>query len=113
MVANFLASACHNGDGLPFDEFAHGVYATQRQYRVAHGGFNQHSQVTSGRHLQHDTAYGYAQYVFGLILHGKALEGIGRRANRSEEHTSELQSLMRISYAVFCLKKQTKQKQDK
>src|SRR3546814_78974 len=29
----------------------------------------------------------------------------GGRANRSEEHTSELQSLMRISYAVFCLKK--------
>src|SRR3546814_1839488 len=28
------------------------------------------------------------------------------RALRSEEHTSELQSLMRISYAVFCLKKQ-------
>src|SRR3546814_10580050 len=27
-----------------------------------------------------------------------------RRADRSEEHTSELQSLMRISYAVFCLK---------
>src|SRR3546814_4711142 len=29
------------------------------------------------------------------------------RAQRSEEHTSELQSLMRISYAVFCLKKKT------
>src|SRR3546814_1778575 len=29
---------------------------------------------------------------------------------RSEEHTSELQSLMRISYAVFCLKKKTKNK---
>src|SRR3546814_8883895 len=29
------------------------------------------------------------------------------RAVRSEEHTSELQSLMRISYAVFCLKKKT------
>src|SRR3546814_3719638 len=29
---------------------------------------------------------------------------------RSEEHTSELQSLMRISYAVFCLKKKTKKK---
>src|SRR3546814_6281658 len=29
-----------------------------------------------------------------------------RRTTRSEEHTSELQSLMRISYAVFCLKKQ-------
>src|SRR3546814_1547726 len=31
------------------------------------------------------------------------------RKKRSEEHTSELQSLMRISYAVFCLKKTTKQ----
>src|SRR3546814_5970444 len=30
--------------------------------------------------------------------------------NRSEEHTSELQSLMRISYAVFCLKKKIKYK---
>src|SRR3546814_2423814 len=31
-----------------------------------------------------------------------------RATRRSEEHTSELQSLMRISYAVFCLKKKTK-----
>src|SRR3546814_2694752 len=39
---------------------------------------------------------------------------VGRQAveridNRSEEHTSELQSLMRISYAVFCLKKKKKE----
>src|SRR3546814_7063989 len=34
-------------------------------------------------------------------------------ARRSEEHTSELQSLMRISYAVFCLKKKNKHKTDK
>src|SRR3546814_7575853 len=33
---------------------------------------------------------------------------IGKKG-RSEEHTSELQSLMRISYAVFCLKKKTNQ----
>src|SRR3546814_1796020 len=32
---------------------------------------------------------------------------------RSEEHTSELQSLMRISYAVFCLKKKTEYKKSK
>src|SRR3546814_3446608 len=32
-------------------------------------------------------------------------------AHRSEEHTSELQSLMRISYAVFCLKKKNQQQQ--
>src|SRR3546814_4502268 len=36
----------------------------------------------------------------------------GLRAARSEEHTSELQSLMRISYAVFCFKKKTDTKQD-
>src|SRR3546814_6954690 len=34
-------------------------------------------------------------------------DGIGEEQLRSEEHTSELQSLMRISYAVFCLKKKT------
>src|SRR3546814_8978853 len=33
--------------------------------------------------------------------------------DRSEEHTSELQSLMRISYAVFCLKKKNKSKKKK
>src|SRR3546814_8728019 len=33
--------------------------------------------------------------------------------SRSEEHTSELQSLMRISYAVFCLKKKTQKNQKK
>src|SRR3546814_8709764 len=34
------------------------------------------------------------------------------RAVRSEEHTSELQSLMRISYAVFCLKKKKNKKKE-
>src|SRR3546814_15568682 len=35
---------------------------------------------------------------------------LARLSKRSEEHTSELQSLMRISYAVFCLKKKNKKK---
>src|SRR3546814_2920161 len=35
--------------------------------------------------------------------------GTGEPQRRSEEHTSELQSLMRISYAVFCLKKKKKE----
>src|SRR3546814_8902347 len=37
--------------------------------------------------------------------------GSARVSTRSEEHTSELQSLMRISYADFCLKKKNKNKQ--
>src|SRR3546814_2266019 len=38
-------------------------------------------------------------------VHAGAVFGTGVTHDRSEEHTSELQSLMRISYAVFCLKK--------
>src|SRR3546814_15605716 len=52
-----------------------------------------------------------------ILLHAHALSGSHRlpcrldyhSIRRSEEHTSELQSLMRISYAVFCLKKKKKQ----
>src|SRR3546814_5002254 len=43
----------------------------------------------------HGVAPGIAHHVPGIVV-------------RSEEHTSELQSLMRISYAVFCLKKKNK-----
>src|SRR3546814_3122575 len=69
-----------------------------------------------------------ARHVRRAEAVGRAAEGRGARAGpcrsrpgprlcRSEEHTSELQSLMRISYAVFCLKKkkhenQTNQKHD-
>src|SRR3546814_2872497 len=43
-----------------------------------------------------------------LVAHDQPIGvAIERDAERSEEHTSELQSLMRISYAVFCLKKKT------
>src|SRR3546814_2262300 len=46
-----------------------------------------------------------------LLLAYAGLKLGDRISLRSEEHTSELQSLMRISYAVFCLKKKKKQKQ--
>src|SRR3546814_10492338 len=41
---------------------------------------------------------------------GRPGSRVGTKSARSEEHTSELQSLMRISYAVFCLKKKNKKK---
>src|SRR3546814_8968783 len=50
--------------------------------------------VVPGQHHAHLVAI---ELVFHFPFH----------AHRSEEHTSELQSLMRISYAVFCLKKKT------
>src|SRR3546814_9414814 len=59
------------------------------------------------------TAYNqrFKTFTQELRLQGRALDNrldwlVGAYySNRSEEHTSELQSLMRISYAVFCLKK--------
>src|SRR3546814_1327958 len=62
-------------------------------------------------HAAMKTIVGMAQVVAArraaLAGHAIADEGIaaGVGARRSEEHTSELQSLMRISYAVFCLNK--------
>src|SRR3546814_8438044 len=53
----------------------------------------------------------------GTYASQDAQQSMSRRAHRtirrSEEHTSELQSLMRISYAVFCLKKQKPNKTTK
>src|SRR3546814_2908877 len=54
---------------------------------------------------------GVVQVVASTNVYGQIAEAIGGDAvevTRSEEHTSELQSLMRISYAVFCLKKKKK-----
>src|SRR3546814_10536424 len=48
---------------------------------------------------------GVAYYAVSGRACRAAATAVARAGNRSEEHTSELQSLMRISYAVFCLKK--------
>src|SRR3546814_6976806 len=64
-----------------------------------------------GKDVQHFTAY----IARGAdddypITHFGAFPSIDSKT-RSEEHTSELQSLMRISYAVFCLKNKTQRQQ--
>src|SRR3546814_5396432 len=48
------------------------------------------------------------EYEVILVDNGSLDESLAIAQSRSEEHTSELQSLMRISYAVFCLKKKKK-----
>src|SRR3546814_5683915 len=74
----------------------------------------------TGREMEKVTAFfqmgGYAAFVWsslgltvavmaGLLIATLRQLRAHQRRLRSEEHTSELQSLMRISYAVFCLKK--------
>src|SRR3546814_2375527 len=61
--------------------------------------------------INHQRRYGYRGQGPGQ-LHGRSPVAVvmqrSAHGQRSEEHTSELQSLMRISYAVFCLKKKKK-----
>src|SRR3546814_3942310 len=72
-------------------------------FRSEIGGGHQHDPGVL-QHLQHQGLRAPVQVV------APRLEIADRRAgDRSEEHTSELQSLMRISYAVFCLKKKKPQ----
>src|SRR3546814_3853290 len=57
-----------------------------------------------------DRMAGFADAMVQVQKVSSSIEGIANKTNmlalnRSEEHTSELQSLMRLSYAVFCLKK--------
>src|SRR3546814_1352722 len=72
--------------------------AEPHQHRRSGGG----GFVAAGERLA-----GFDQREAARRLDPQRFEHFGRQhfAQRSEEHTSELQSLMRISYAVFCLKK--------
>src|SRR3546814_1522193 len=60
--------------------------------------------------LPHAIAYNAPATPDAMARASRALGGGDPERARSEEHTSELQSLMRISYAVFCLKKKNKNK---
>src|SRR3546814_3032816 len=74
---------------------AGGMEDAERQHAAEVGGFLEH-EVDGVQADGVEAAVGEQQQRrAGVALH------------RSEEHTSELQSLMRISYAVFCLKKKT------
>src|SRR3546814_8059186 len=52
-----------------------------------------------------DRHHGTDEVLFFQVQKGRFVQIAGPFTHRSEEHTSELQSLMRISYAVFCLNK--------
>src|SRR3546814_8908865 len=92
-----LAIQLFGGGGTSNDHFLTAAYANARLLRLADGPDevhrNQIARLEMQRHQQSDPGRtgGTADVL------------------RSEEHTSELQSLMRISYAVFCLKKKKQQ----
>src|SRR3546814_4122452 len=85
--------------GLHEDDLQRRIDTQERYSRpAAHGRYREHACLLQRRRS-------LARQYGGEHRHeGRAI----RKEFRSEEHTSELQSLMRISYAVFCLKKKNK-----
>src|SRR3546814_2591097 len=86
------------------------------QQLPASAGERQIAQFVEDQEVEPRQMLGELSGAALVNLHLEPVYKIGRvvEANaRSEEHTSELQSLMRISYAVFCLKKKITQEIDK
>src|SRR3546814_7115222 len=95
------------GDGLLVGDRLHLVLGVAEVGEVAEGDVLQ--RVAGRAHLAIDLQTALqSMAVVGAEGAGEAPVHLRQRralAGRSEEHTSELQSLMRISYAVFCLNK--------
>src|SRR3546814_4471146 len=105
----YLVAEDRPGSGAVLGFAYAGPYRARPAYRYAledsvyvlpGGGGRGIGSALLGALIERCTALGYRQMI--------AVIGDSANAGRSEEHTSELQSLMRISYAVFCLKKHTK-----
>src|SRR3546814_10601676 len=91
-ICAFSESGCRVSWASGADLRAHGCQLAGRRCRPLGAGY--------GKRVRADIESGECC--------GKRSLGGGEVGFRSEEHTSELQSLMRISYAVFCLKKKNK-----
>src|SRR3546814_7638438 len=82
-----------------------------RRFRRGLRGWRYLDQA-AGQPLRREVPRTHGGIQVFLVLEAQRAMEVRRQfadAQRSEEHTSELQSLMRISYAVFCLKKKTNQ----
>src|SRR3546814_2595507 len=84
---------------LAFGSTAHGATPSRSSMRAYHGAMSSTPAFFTPNCCAQNASVSCG--VRMLVVQFTTVE-------RSEEHTSELQSLMRISYAVFCLKKKTK-----
>src|SRR3546814_5480897 len=98
-VANVLERVLRVGEGRllrRLERYAHAVGQLEDDFK----------ELTDDE-LKNETQELRERYSNGESLDDLLPEAFAAVRERSEEHTSELQSLMRISYAVFCLKKTT------
>src|SRR3546814_7824304 len=101
---HLVAGLLGHGQRLPAD---HGL--VDRARTLGYFAIDRH--LVARTNAEQVTARQLVERHFALVSAAEDLEcGRRREFERSEEHTSELQSLMRISYAVFCLKKKKRQR---
>src|SRR3546814_7839039 len=107
IVARVPASGLASDDAVGADaRDGHGQGGHAVEAAVEIGVAGDADGVDVARAVRLDQDFEEARCFLAGETRRKALAAIDRRDRlRSEEHTSELQSLMRISYAVFCLKK--------
>src|SRR3546814_4884273 len=84
---------------------AHGFQLLARRLRVAHQPIDHDEHRDGGENAEQGVVGDAGGNDGEPIPHHLLAHPLQNLPPRSEEHTSELQSLMRISYAVFCLKK--------
>src|SRR3546814_4223318 len=112
-ISDWSSDVCSSDLDRPFLlERDEGVPAAD--FDVVKGGFNDRAIVEDRADLPDDLLALLQRRTGRQFIFDLAVVAVDRRLellrqdheqDRSEEHTSELQSLMRISYAVFCLKK--------
>src|SRR3546814_6964470 len=85
-------------DRLEAKRFSPSLFVVYFGLKTQHPDIRHHSVLFGPR---------YAELLADIYDHGVLAEDFSLYLHRSEEHTSELQSLMCISYAVFCLKKKS------
>src|SRR3546814_8340283 len=92
---------------FPYTTLVRSVWRARQLHRPGHG---RNAHLGGARGGQSERVPGAGRLVSAGPGRAAGRYRPGGAFPRSEEHTSELQSLMRISYAVFCLKKKTRQK---
>src|SRR3546814_8933923 len=108
--SDVCSSDLHEADGDPgehHERVAEDRLACEHRDDLRHDAeAGQHEDVDL--RVAEDPEEALPQQRIGALGHVEEV-GVEEAVERSEEHTSELQSLMRISYAVFCLKKKNKE----
>src|SRR3546814_3899373 len=115
-ISDWSSDVC-SSDLVDIGSLREGILIPQIAVKMADSGASVFVVDKKGHAVPRSIRLGEMQGDKWVVLEGLrpgekiVTNGVQKVMARSEEHTSELQSLMRISYAVFCLKKKTQKKQ--